>query len=166
MGGGGGRGGFLFISGYVLDFLCLWCVFLFVRLSYRGNLWPETFQLSRVGSKKEAGWCRREKGSRDGGFRGRAEARVSYADHFTDHDRQVSQLANESLSGYLRISCDASYDFISGGKDALVLAKLAGPDTGWGFFAAASQLYSAWNLAGFGRTARSFHAPMATHYLA
>jgi len=144
--------------------------FPFSPLILPGQFVAREVSVSRVGSKKEDG-CRREKDSREGGSRGRAEARVSYsyADHFTDHDRRVSQLANESLSGYLslRISCDASYDFIDI-EDALVSRQVGGSrhDTaGWGFFAA-SQLYSVWNLAGFGRTARSFHAPMATHYLA
>jgi hypothetical protein len=45
----------------------------------------------------------RERVSQDGGFRGRAEARVSYADHLTD--KPVSLLMNH-FPGI----CDATYD--------------------------------------------------------
>jgi hypothetical protein len=51
-------------------------------------------------------------------------------------------------------------DLSAGGIDTLVVGQLRGSRQ-WEDFFAASQLYSVWNLAGFGARPRSFHAPMA-----
>lgn len=76
--------------------------------------------------------------------------------------RQVSQLANESLSGYLRISCDASYDSLAG---ELILRRASlrqvrGSRHWVGIFCGKSTLFGM-EPGRFWQAARSFHAPMA-----